>query len=382
MFDKDTVGQSAESSNEEKIRYAKWKAADIAKAFREGRKPTPGPAASEAPTTPTEPAPAAQTFPSGASGTPPPAFSRSKTPPPPLTDIPSPQQPEFFQTPVRGSALNHGSYLHPGGGRPDPHSPGSWSTTATPGTPGRFTVDDGESHTPQFASPTPSRPPRATVSEELEGRAEDEWDDVAAEASPAGSAFSKRAVRFTPSTLGRPSSAGPDTPAHAGDDPFDARVVVNSPPAGPTSLPDASAPQPGLPLGFVPAEITPHPEAPPLDGLPPGFVPSPRASAPPLPPASPVPSLPSPPRTHVQFSPAAPPPPVLYPHGAPPPPPPVVSPRAVAAAATVTNVPVVLTPALVTRAQKHCRFAISALDYEDAEQARKELRAALEILGG
>ncbi|KAF9567013.1 DUF605-domain-containing protein, partial [Agrocybe pediades] len=30
-------------SNEEKIRYAKWKAADIGKAFREGRKPVPGP---------------------------------------------------------------------------------------------------------------------------------------------------------------------------------------------------------------------------------------------------------------------------------------------------------------------------------------------------
>ncbi len=28
--------------NEEKVRYAKWKASDIAKAFREGRKPTPG----------------------------------------------------------------------------------------------------------------------------------------------------------------------------------------------------------------------------------------------------------------------------------------------------------------------------------------------------
>ncbi|KAF9486312.1 DUF605-domain-containing protein, partial [Pholiota conissans] len=30
-------------SNEDKIRYSKWKAADIAKAFREGRKPVPGP---------------------------------------------------------------------------------------------------------------------------------------------------------------------------------------------------------------------------------------------------------------------------------------------------------------------------------------------------
>ncbi|KAF8292345.1 hypothetical protein DL93DRAFT_2091963 [Clavulina sp. PMI_390] len=30
--------------NEAKIRYSKWKAADIAKAIREGRQPTPGPA--------------------------------------------------------------------------------------------------------------------------------------------------------------------------------------------------------------------------------------------------------------------------------------------------------------------------------------------------
>ncbi|KAF9041747.1 hypothetical protein BDZ89DRAFT_944490 [Hymenopellis radicata] len=33
--------------HDEKIRYAKWKAADIGKAFREGRKPTPGPANAE-----------------------------------------------------------------------------------------------------------------------------------------------------------------------------------------------------------------------------------------------------------------------------------------------------------------------------------------------
>ena len=40
-----------------------------------------------------------------------------------------------------------------------------------------------------------------------------------------------------------------------------------------------------------------------------------------------------------------------------------------------------LTPTQVSRIQKHCRFAISALDYEDAETARKELRAALAMLG-
>jgi vacuolar protein sorting-associated protein VTA1 len=58
-----------------------------------------------------------------------------------------------------------------------------------------------------------------------------------------------------------------------------------------------------------------------------------------------------------------------YRYAAPPPPPSQPSP------------PPELTPSLIAKAQKHCRFAISALDYEDAEQARKELRAALQLLG-
>ncbi|PCH33882.1 DUF605-domain-containing protein, partial [Wolfiporia cocos MD-104 SS10] len=41
------LAHTTDNQNEEKIRYAKWKAADIAKAFREGRKPTAGPAGSE-----------------------------------------------------------------------------------------------------------------------------------------------------------------------------------------------------------------------------------------------------------------------------------------------------------------------------------------------
>jgi vacuolar protein sorting-associated protein VTA1 len=41
-----------------------------------------------------------------------------------------------------------------------------------------------------------------------------------------------------------------------------------------------------------------------------------------------------------------------------------------------------LSPSIIAKAQKHCRFAISALDYEDAAQAKKELRAALAALGG
>ena len=53
-----------------------------------------------------------------------------------------------------------------------------------------------------------------------------------------------------------------------------------------------------------------------------------------------------------------------------------------AATATVTTMPPQLTPQIISRAQKHCRFAISSLDYEDREQAVKELREALRLLGG
>ena len=65
-------------------------------------------------------------------------------------------------------------------------------------------------------------------------------------------------------------------------------------------------------------------------------------------------------------------PPVIYSRSRAPPPPPV----------PVEETPVELDPGIVTKAQKHCRFAISALNYDDAEQARKELRAALALLGG
>lgn len=43
--------------------------------------------------------------------------------------------------------------------------------------------------------------------------------------------------------------------------------------------------------------------------------------------------------------------------------------------------PAGLTNAIIAKVQKHCRFAISSLDYEDEDQAKKELRAALALLG-
>jgi vacuolar protein sorting-associated protein VTA1 len=46
------------------------------------------------------------------------------------------------------------------------------------------------------------------------------------------------------------------------------------------------------------------------------------------------------------------------------------------------DVRVKVKPAVIAKAQKHARFAISALDYEDAERSKKELRTALAILEG
>lgn len=69
-------------------------------------------------------------------------------------------------------------------------------------------------------------------------------------------------------------------------------------------------------------------------------------------------------------------PPRSYPAVIPPPPPPPLM------SAAIPSSHVELTPQLIAKAQKHCRFAISSLDYEDAEQAKKELRTALALLEG
>ncbi|KZT75101.1 DUF605-domain-containing protein [Daedalea quercina L-15889] len=361
-FDKEKLDAAspAPDSTEEKIRYAKWKAADIAKAFREGRKPTPGPAGSELEPSPATASPAAE--------------APSLTPPSPaITDLPGPQQDELFQQPLPAHVPDELVAHTLPGASSSMQSP-AWSTAATPGTPGR----------PLDA--VPSRSARRTqLSDELEGRSDGSITPI--EESP-----SRKEVRFTPSVADGTSPPGPS--------------IALPPPVDPEET--------GLPPGFVPDNIHPDPTATPLLGLPPGFVPS----APPLggldgedaPRTFELPSPPpfSPPSgtafrpTHPPSGPLSPPTaPVAPPAVAPVAPPPAfpVAPAPVASAApapmvpvTQTRVPVLdtaatavpaeLTPQLMARVQKHCRFAISALDYEDAEQARKELRAALRMLGG
>lgn len=283
----------------EKIRYSKWKTVDITRAFREGRRPTPGaPGEAEEEQSPPEP-------------TSPPAIHRSTPPPGPIADFPPPSPPveASFGGPHQGFA----------GPEDGPMSPSAWSTVATPGTPEH-----------PHPSMSPGAPPQsalrqAWVSEELE----DGGDDEGGAGSPTSSGT--KTVRFTPSV------SGGLTPS------------VVQPPHEPFAAPSSP---PHAPHDFFPTAPDFAPELPP----PPSFV-------------APQPFVPP----HVLHQAAPPPLPVLsYP--------PVQHPPV--AQATITNPPGELSPREIAKVQKHCRFAISALDYEDQETARKELRAALAMLGG
>lgn len=205
----------------------------------------------------------------------------------------------------------------------------------------------------------PSHPRTAYVSEELEGQEDEEavtalGSDVFAAHGPPEAT---KAVRFSPTAddvTDADSAFGASAP----------EVVITD-----ASMPLSAAPETGLPAGFIAELITPGPSAPPLRGLPSGFEPT---SPPALATSAP---LPPPPPPHL------PPAPANAPHISRPV---RLSPaRPQPAPEPETTTPAQeLTPVMVARAQKHCRFAISSLDYEDAEQARKELRAALLILGG
>ncbi|RPD64824.1 DUF605-domain-containing protein [Lentinus tigrinus ALCF2SS1-6] len=321
IFDSDKAAIDLPSI-EEKIKYAKWRAADISKAIREGRKPTPpaGSAAEESPAAapdlpdlvvapPTTPPSASSSLPGAPS---PPSITRSTPPPPQLTGLTPTEQ--------------FGAYLPAGLAPPQPpQSPGSWSTAATPGTPG-FTLDDAVSPGP---GPSGSEPaPKPSVSGELEGKTEDEIDGAT---TPPASA--SKSVRFTSSVVG-----GQETPGamRADEDPF------SMPPHPGPSAPPFEQAQSGINYGIV--------------------SPPPRAS--PTRPPRPLASSPS--RSY----------PPAYVQGVPPGNP--LGP----ATATVTMMPPQLTPHIISQAQKHCKFAISSLDYEDREQAVKELREALRLLGG
>ncbi|KAF7347697.1 hypothetical protein MVEN_01526800 [Mycena venus] len=376
-------------SNEEKIRYAKWKAADIAKAYREGRKPTPGPAGGSDPGIDAELLQLQQaavppsfsstdSIASGATvkGSPPPAPSSGS---PPKTKRTSPRMEaadiakanrDFTpQTPPRHKNLDVNIGLHPGiwgGENAGEATPGSWSTAATPGTattPQDIDVLQSPSPTAQIGkgherngsgSSSGSRNGGLLFKPDGPGNGSSRAADTS---RPPSNESVKKSVHFTPSVGGLSSMDGtpPVSPTYYSGTPHEPWQGANG-----------SAPYNGtdLPLGFVPdpnqppfISVTPQPPF--HESAQPSHDGGVYGSAPPLPPQVPTPVVPPPPTFVTPST-------LLSP---PPPPPPEPE-------------PVELTPTVIAKAQKHCRFAISALDYEDAEQARKELRAALAVLGG
>ncbi|KAG8219518.1 Vta1 like-domain-containing protein [Butyriboletus roseoflavus] len=339
---------------ESKLKYAKWKAADIAKAFREGRRPTPGPAGSQLNPDLASSLPSLDQFVSEQHPpTPPKPVPREPSPTKSSSRSPKRQSPPPALPPADIDRANRHPIL-PGPGNHDNEglSPRCWSTTATPGldlarTSGLESVEnaggssDGlnnwHEHVVERATAEAgsSELRAAWVSTEMEGARS---DVEAIEDTGLNANRGRGRVRFsldTPGQYSPPRYASASPPFHA---------------------PDLSSPPPRLselPPGFVPTGTPSYPPAassetfgsPRLGGA--SFV---------------VPPPPPPPHTPIVLQPAL---DSIHVPAYPPPPPRKVE----------------LTPKVIAKAQKHCRFAISALDYEDTQHAIRELKAALETLG-
>ncbi|KAJ7706014.1 Vta1 like-domain-containing protein [Mycena rosella] len=334
-------------TNEEKIRYAKWKASDIAKAYREGRKPAPGPAGSDpaidAELLQLQQIPAPPSFSTADShvssntlrGSPPsqshmPSVPGSSGSPPKKRTSPRMDAADIAKAnrdfpphapPRRGKDLDVNAGLRPGnwaGEHTGEGTPGSWSTAATPGTGStpQEPIDDPQSPSLQkgkgkersgSGSSSGSgqggllfQPPELGdslgISKSYLAMAQEAETDRPGSNDSGG----KKSVHFTPSVVGGLSSTNetpPVSPTY--------HSSANHPANGPQG-PGGSAPFNGtdLPLGFVPDPHQPpfHESPQPPHGGPyasaPSLPPAPGGiygSAPPLPPHVPKPVVPPPP---------------------------------------------------------------------------------------
>jgi vacuolar protein sorting-associated protein VTA1 len=307
---------------EEKIRYAKWKAADIAKAFREGRRSAPGP-----PGWAEEHREREQDEPSNI-----PALSTEV-----FSTTDHLHSPDMTGThPENASSKSASGWTDlPFGMRNTSETHESQPSTATfphigngVSTRGSTISDDlikplGRSgtgaHTIDPFSGSARGPLKkpAWTNEELEGK-------YTPSSSPkksslkSGSPDSDKRVRFSPTTLDAPPS--------------------------PTKSNSSATVYTGPETIYAPTSVTNHVLA--------GY--------------SPLPPPANTPGSYI-YAPSSP------PRGSPP--------RVVHPSAPVLE-PFELTPEIIAKAQKRCRYAISALDYEDVETARKELQAALTLLEG
>ncbi|GAA6062220.1 hypothetical protein JCM10212_006455 [Sporobolomyces blumeae] len=295
------------TENREKIKYSKWKATDIAKAFREGRNPTPGPAGglpegedvAEASTQVTADEAKELSRELAALGTAEEGRERSDVGG--HSSAESVRGPASIKSPTgqdEGESSSDAAYPFP---QQPTTLPSARSPSSTPPPPPPDFVDDDPSRIP-----TPSLPPFVDTSNVDEPR-------------------SASSVDYQPFVV--------DPNAHV-----------------PASHQTSDLPAPAS--GAARAEPPAFPSA--------VFPPTaPTASSPPPPPPSSAPRLPVPTESscsaHTGPRPLAPPPGVARDS---------------------------YDPLEVAKIQKHAKWAISALNYEDYETARKELRLALTMLGG
>ncbi|KAG6814128.1 hypothetical protein H0H92_002123 [Tricholoma furcatifolium] len=310
---------------DEKIKYAKWKAADIAKAFREGRKPTPGPAGSglDEDLQVAIPEPSPIHIKSTPIDT-----TESYAGSPQSTDPQPESTPRFSGAHLDVRTSNSWNLGH---GEP---TPGSWSTAATPGTAlspqGQWDDQTSPAEGPTFAAAND----QANVeNEEFVG-------EIPFEEAPVSPAYPVDEISEVPMHLDpSPTSAGPSDSSVTYSVPspgVERRSNVGAVEYDSTSVYSAASHLPTRSFNEPPFQAE--------DSI--TYQPGRNSSYSQQPPA---PSL-STPRQPSQHSPP--------------------------------SVTVELTPSIIAKAQKHCRFALSSLDYEDADQAKKELRAALALLGG
>lgn len=134
----------------------------------------------------------------------------------------------------------------------------------------------------------------------------------------------------------------------------------------PTSFPSEFIPSPAIPLGLIPPT---HQTA----TLPPPAI------SPSL--AFPAAVFPKPPILQSPDTPTLPPAPAVQSYF--PPNPPLLAPIPITPIPPISSLPVVetLDPSVIAKIQKHAKWAISALNYDDLVTARKELKAALQLLG-
>ncbi|KAH7104665.1 DUF605-domain-containing protein [Auriculariales sp. MPI-PUGE-AT-0066] len=315
------IFDNMESEFAQKIKYARWRAAELNKAFREGRTP-----AAPAPRSPQVADDLALSFELN-----PPAETPIPTAPPSSLDsmfpgerpsaIPLPDSPGLPRSTLVGDNIAHihtpiRDPIHLGGGESQDITPGMWSTVATPGVEDHYNLSN-VTEDPSWSSASTLPPPAIVSSDSQESNK------------------SAKRVHFSPSVVG--GSEASTSPAQSTFDLPTLATVPESPPARAANLlgPNGTLPS-------VPSAPSNYPSVPPAP---------PRASAPPAPSYPANNHHPSPPQ---RVAPSA------------PPPPPVIA----------------LTPQLVATVQKHCKFAISALDYDDVENARQQLRTALAALGG